>query len=574
MKRSRSFFALVVVSFAIAASPARAAIYRAGETVQNFTLTDRATGRPVSLTDFAGKIVFLEWFAWWCPFCQASAPQVRAGIVDYYAARGGNPAGIPVLHVALNLQSGQEVDTQRFITAYGLGQTLNDFNRALADRFQVGGQPIFAIINGVADSASHRPWELVYTQLGYGSTQAPISDFRSAIDRVRAAAVVTPPVVTPPVITSPVVTPPVVTPPVAVAAPAIAAGPRDLTVRPGQLAQFFAVNSGSAATYEWRKDGVLIPGASGAVLTLDNITAMHAGRYSVTLTNAAGSTTSTAATLAVDAAAASSLANVATRASAGTGAESLIPGFVIAGGPKTVLVRAAGPALAAFGLSGVLADPRLELFDGATVIATNDDWSSATNAGAVSAAAAGVGAFPFAVGARDAALLATLAPGAYTVRASGAEAGTGVALVEVYDADAAGATGRGRFVNLATRGVVGTGANIMIPGYVITGTAAKTLLIRAAGPALAGFGLAGTLADPVLTLFSGAQPLLTNDNWGDAPNLAQLRVAATRVGAFAFADDSKDAALLVTLPPGSYTVQASGVGDTTGVALVEIYEVP
>ncbi len=564
MPRSRAFFPLLVLAaLAFAASPARAAIYRTGEVVQNFTLTDRATGRPVNLTDLAGKIVFLEWFAWWCPFCQAAAPQVRSGIVDYYNSRGGNPAGLPVIHVALNLQSGQETDTQRFINSYGLGQTLNDFNRAVADRFQTGGQPIFEVINGVEGSASHKQWELIFTQLGYGSTQAPITDFRRAIDGVRAAAAVVPPTTTPPTVTPPTV-----------AAPALAAGPRDLTVRPGQLAQFFAVNSGGAATHEWRKDGAIIPGATGAVLTLESVTAAQAGRYAVTLSNSSGSAASVAATLLVDAAATSSLANVATRATAGTGAESLIPGLVIAGGPKTVLVRAAGPALAAFGVAGTLADPRIELFSGDTLIATNDDWSAATNASEVAAAAARTGAFPFAAGARDAALFATLAPGAYTVRAGGAGASTGVALVEIYDADPPGASGRGAFVNLATRGLVGAGANVMIPGYVITGTAAKTLLIRAAGPALTSFGVAGALADPVLTVFSGTQALLTNDNWGDAPNLATLRSAAARGGAFTLAEGSKDAALLVTLPPGSYTVQASGAADTTGVALVEIYEVP
>ena len=571
MKRSPLIFALAACLISSVA-PARAAIYRTGEVVQNFTLTDRATGRAVSLADFAGKIVFLEWFAWWCPFCQAAAPQVRSGIVDYYSSRGGNPAGLPVLHVSVNLQGGQELQSQQFIDAYRLGQTLNDFNRAVADRFQVGGQPIFAIVNGVAGSASHRQWELVFTQLGYGSTQAPIADLRRAIDGVRAAAVVVPPVVTPPVVTAPVVTPPVVVPPVA--APALAAGPRDLVVRPGQLAQFFAVNSGGAATHEWHKDGALIAGEAGAVLTLENIGVAQAGRYSVTLINASGSVTSASATLAVDAAATSSLANVATRALASTGAESLIPGFVIAGGPKTVLVRAAGPALTGFGVNGALADPRLELFSGDTVIATNDDWSASSSTAEIGAAAARTGAFPFVAGSRDAALLVTLAPGAYTARVSGAGTDAGVALVELYEADPPGATGRGSFVNLATRGVVGTGANVMIPGYVITGTAAKTLLIRAAGPALTSFGVAGALADPVLTLFSGAQLLLTNDNWDDAPNLAQLRSAATRVGAFALAEGSKDAALLVTLPPGSYTVQVSGAGDTAGVALVEIYEVP
>ena len=554
----KSLLALGGLLFA-AAQPAHAQAYRVGDTVQNFTLTDRATGRPVSLADFSGKIVFLEWFAWWCPFCQAAAPQVRTGIVDYYASRGGNPAGLPVLHVAVNLQSGQETQTQQFISAYGLGQTLNDFNRALADRFQTGGQPIFAIINGVAGSASHRQWELVFSQLGYGSTQAPIADFRRAIDGVRAAAPVAPP-------------PTPVTPPT-VAAPALAAGPRDLTVRPGQLAQFFAVNTGGTATQEWRRDGVLIPGATGAVLALENATPAHAGRYTVTLANATGTATASA-TLTVQSGVESRLINVATRALAGLGGEALIPGFVIAGGPKTVLVRAAGPALTGFGVADALADPRLELFSGERTIGANDDWSAAANAAEIAAAGARTGAFPFAAGARDAALLVTLPPGAYTVRAGGAGTTTGVALVEIYDADAPGATDRGGFVNLATRGLAGAGANVMIPGYVISGTAAKTLLIRAAGPALAGFGVVGALADPAITLFAGEQTLLANDNWGDAPNVALLRAAATRVGAFALAEGSKDSAMLVTLPPGAYTVSASGANGSAGVALVEIYEVP
>ena len=111
---------------------------------------------------------------------------------------------------------------------------------------------------------------------------------------------------------------------------------------------------------------------------------------------------------------------------------------------------------------------------------------------------------------------------------------------------------------------------------VSTGSASApaTPKLVSAGPAARMSSVFAALADPVLTLFSGSQALLTNDNWGDAPNLAQLRAAATRVGAFTLAEGSKDAALLVTLPPGSYTVQASGTGDTTGVALVEIYEVP
>lgn len=165
--------------------------YVAGDIVENFTLTDRATGKPVSLSDFAGSIVFLEWFAHWCPFCVAAAPQVDSGIVDYYRGRGGNPAGIPVVHVALNLQSDtQQRDrtaTTTFVERYGFDPVLQDTQRVLARRFAESGQPIFAIINGVTNSPNARPWELLYTLQNYGSTTSPITLFRTAIDRVQAA---------------------------------------------------------------------------------------------------------------------------------------------------------------------------------------------------------------------------------------------------------------------------------------------------------------------------------------------------------------------------------------------------
>lgn len=165
--------------------------YVAGDLVENFTLTDRATGNPVQLSDFAGSIVFLEWFAHWCPFCVAAAPQVHAGIVDYYRNQGGNPAGIPVVHVALNLQSDtQQRDrtaTTTFIQRYSFDPVLQDTQRVLARRFADSGQPIFAIINGVTNSPNARPWELLYTLQNYGSTQSPIERFRAAIDRVQAA---------------------------------------------------------------------------------------------------------------------------------------------------------------------------------------------------------------------------------------------------------------------------------------------------------------------------------------------------------------------------------------------------
>lgn len=164
--------------------------YKAGDIVEDFTLTDRATGMPVRLSDYSGKIVFLEWFAHWCPFCVAAAPQVETGVVQYYKDRGGNPAGIPVAHIALNLQSDatqrDRTATTTFVNRYGLDPVLQDTQRTLARRFAESGQPIFAIINGVTNSPNARPWELLYSLQNYGSTQSPIQQFRTAIDRVQA----------------------------------------------------------------------------------------------------------------------------------------------------------------------------------------------------------------------------------------------------------------------------------------------------------------------------------------------------------------------------------------------------
>lgn len=130
----------------------------------------------------------------------------------------------------------------------------------------------------------------------------------------------------------------------------------------------------------------------------------------------------------------------------------------------------------------------------------------------------------------------------------------------------------GRLGNLSTRGSVGAGGNILISGLVIRGTASKRLLLRAAGPALAAFGLTGTIARPVLSLYDGAgRPLVSNTGWGTAANVAEIRSAAQQVGAFAFAENSADSALVVTLTPGSYTAQISG-GGGLGLALLESYD--
>jgi hypothetical protein len=268
------------------------------------------------------------------------------------------------------------------------------------------------------------------------------------------------------------------------------------------------------------------------------------------------------------------LANVSTRALAGSGARTLIAGFAINGTtPKDVLVRASGPALTLFGVPGILPNPRLRIFKDATALFDNDDWSIGGSVPQISAAAARVGAFPLGIGSLDATLLVRLDPGSYTAQVSSAAVAAGVALVEVYDASF-GSIGAQKLINVSTRADVGTGGDILIVGVVVAGTAPKKLLIRGIGPALAAFDVTGALAAPRLQLYRGSQLLRENTSWSAGTDAALIAAAAVRVGAFALPDGSKDCALLLYLAPGSYTAQISGVANTTGVALVEVYEVP
>ncbi len=274
------------------------------------------------------------------------------------------------------------------------------------------------------------------------------------------------------------------------------------------------------------------------------------------------------------------LANLSARGAVVPGAP-LIAGFVITGATsKQVLIRAAGPALAAapFNLPSTLDDPALTLFRGSAIAAQNDNWStSPTSATAIAAAAASVNAFAFRPGSADAALLLTLAPGAYTAQVSAAAASlnpSGLALVEIYEVLAAGeAPGAIRLTNLSARSPVVPGAPL-IAGFVINGIAPQRVLIRGIGPGLTAFGVAGALSNPTLTLFRGNTAVKTNDDWFRDADAALIRTAAANAGAFALGATSLDASMLLYLDPGAYTAQvsASGASIGTGVTLVEIYE--
>ena len=359
-------------------------------------------------------------------------------------------------------------------------------------------------------------------------------------------------------------------------APAVTTPPVAQTLVAGASAAFTVVASGTAPlAYQWKKDGQPIAGASGATLRLTNLQSADAGTYSVVVSNAAGAVTSSGATLTVAAAPSapvSRLANLSVRSPAGSGDQTLIVGFAVGGaGAKAMLLRGIGPGLTLFGLSGALADPQLRIFTaGGVQTHFNEDWGGGAN---LAAAFGAVGAFALPPASQDAAVLAPLAPGAYTAQVTSA-AGPGLALLEAYDSDAPPVTAR--LVNLSARTQVGTGDNVLVIGFVITGSAPTRLLLRAVGPALALFGVGGVLADPQLRLFNAAGTVIdTNDDWAGTPALAAaLGQAFTQTGAFGLPVGSKDAALLGTLPPGAYTAQVSGVNSTTGVALVEVYEVP
>lgn len=265
------------------------------------------------------------------------------------------------------------------------------------------------------------------------------------------------------------------------------------------------------------------------------------------------------------------LANLSVRAEAGAGDQTLIAGLVVAGaGTRSLLVRAVGPELARFGVEGVLANPAVQLFRGETLVAENDDWSAG---GAGLAAAFGrVGAFQLLAGGKDAALLADLTAGAYTAQVKVLPgAASGIALMEIYED---GGAASAKLKNLSMRGLIRSGGAVIV-GFAVGGTTPKKVLVRAIGPTLATFGVAGVLSDPRLVVMRGDTPVAANDNWGDVQAATGTLVAAARgVGAFSLPLSSRDAAALPTLAPGAYTAVIEGVGTVSGIVLVEVYEVP
>jgi hypothetical protein len=345
--------------------------------------------------------------------------------------------------------------------------------------------------------------------------------------------------------------------------PTFTAQPLSQTLGNGSTVIFNAATI-EATSYQWRRDGASLSGATTPTLAVIGVTAANSGAYTLVATNPFGSTTSAPAALNVQAgvvAVTARLSNLSVRATMAAD-QTLIVGFSVSAGSSTLLIRGIGPMLGMFGALDAMADPRLELYNNGLLIANNDNWD---NTAALSAAFTGVGAFPLPGSSRDAALL-TSVEGARSVHLKGSSGG--VALLELFDT---GSSNEPRLLNVSIRNPVGAVSNNLIVGFVIAGTGTKNLLIRAIGPKLSEFGVPNVLSDPKLDVFRAGpgQALLTNDNW--EPEFAEI---FNVVGAFTLTTGSRDAALAAALPAGAYTVQVSGVNNLTGEALVEIYELP
>jgi hypothetical protein len=250
------------------------------------------------------------------------------------------------------------------------------------------------------------------------------------------------------------------------------------------------------------------------------------------------------------------LGNISTRLSVGTDDNVLIGGFIITGtGDKNVIVRAIGPSLGAVGIAGALADPTLELHDQTgAIIATNDNWKD-TQQSEIEATT-----IPPSDD-QESAIVKRLTPGPYTAIVRGKNNGTGIGLVEAYGLD-----GTATIANISTRGLVQTGDNVMIGGFIVLDTGVPTsVLVRAVGPSLGAAGIAGALADPTLELHdSNGAIVASNDNWKGTQN---SEIEATGLAP----TDDRESALLQTLSAGAYTAIVQGKNNTAGVALVEAY---
>jgi len=251
--------------------------------------------------------------------------------------------------------------------------------------------------------------------------------------------------------------------------------------------------------------------------------------------------------------------NLSTRGNVSSGDGVLVGGFVITGTePKTMVLRALGPSLSSFGVTGVLSDPVLNLYNSShTLIATNDNWQSDPHNADIQKN----GLAPARLS--ESATFQTLAPGAYTVIVKGKDLATGIGLVELYDLSP---LSNSELKNMSTRGPVGTGDDALISGFIVGDVGNTTVVVRALGPSLGRFGVSGVLSDPTLTIYDSTGTVIaSNDNWRDDVNAIDVQRNALSP------PNERESALVLHPPAGAYTAVVRGANGGTGIALAEVY---
>jgi hypothetical protein len=344
-------------------------------------------------------------------------------------------------------------------------------------------------------------------------------------------------------------------------------GPASLSVNTGATVSLAVSKAPAGSTYQWLFNGRAISSANAATLTINSAGPTAAGNYIAQVSN--GSTIIAEESANLNVTTNARLLNLSVKGTVGTNGDVLTVGFVTQGSSsKQILIRGDGPSLSSFGVSNPISTPVLTLYgENQKVVATNSAWGGTT---ALINAAAQVGAFPITnLKSTDTALLQTLSSGAYTATITAAGSATGTALAELYDADSG--TPSSTMTNISGRAYVYTGGNTLTAGFVVAGPTSEEVLIRGVGPSLGGYGIRNALKNTVVTLYdTKGNQILSNAGWN---NNDAINNAGNYVGAFPMMYPLGDSALLVTLPPGAYTVNVAGAAGTTGEGLVEIYEI-
>lgn len=321
------------------------------------------------------------------------------------------------------------------------------------------------------------------------------------------------------------------------------------------ITQYIDSAVASSTTYSYRIRAYNLTTTSA----YSNLATVTTAASTQTSTSTSTSTSTTTSTTIIP----SRLAQLTAKAVAESGsAQSLVLNYTVAGASKSILLRGIGPGLSSFTTATILPDPRLNVYDGSTLVASNDNWGGTST---LSTTFSRVGAFPLASTSKDAALLRSFSVKSYSAITNGSY--RGLAQAEIYDADTA-TSPSGRLSKISARASVGTGGEILVVGFVVKGTTNLRLVIRAIGPSLT--GVTGVMLDPILKLYHGSTLLRSNDNWGGGSALASAFVSA---GAYGLPGYSKDSAMDITLAPGTYTATVAGVSSTKGVARLEIYEI-